>query len=248
MEGKVGMKVFISYSHVDARIAQEIAKALNHLGVAHFHDVKDINWGDKILEKVHGGLREASHLILLISPGSVKSQWVAFEVGYALGLNVCILPFLTHPSLEVPDFLRGIKHIASLDEILDYFSKQISYDISAKAVDLSGKWESNISLVELRQTNMDFEGRYQYHRPYPRHGSIQGHIVGNIALFRWTEILREEALTGIGFWKIENENNANGYWFYDGEVPTFDEIMRDPALIIMANRMTERQWNLTRQA
>jgi hypothetical protein len=124
---------------------QKLAKALSQLHIEYFQDVKDINWGDRITAKLHGALREASHLVLVVSPGSVKSQWVAFEVGYALGLNglnglnVTILPFLTHPSVDVPGFLRGIRHVGTMAAVKEFFAKEIAYDKSvlASAVDQS---------------------------------------------------------------------------------------------------------------
>jgi len=39
----------------------------------------------------------------VISPASLKSQWVAFEIGQAKALGKRLLPLLTHASLDVPE-------------------------------------------------------------------------------------------------------------------------------------------------
>ena len=53
-------RVFLSYSHVDTTIANDIGAALNDLGVEYFRDVKDIEWGDRIETEVQTALEDSN--------------------------------------------------------------------------------------------------------------------------------------------------------------------------------------------
>jgi len=119
------VKVFISYSSVDESVAKEIQSTLEQVGIGSFLDRKDIDWGDDILERVARGLTDSSAVVVIISPASLKSQWVPFEVGHAMALGKKVLPFLTHPSIDVPDFLRKLIHKTKIEDVRLYFSAHL---------------------------------------------------------------------------------------------------------------------------
>ena len=73
--------VFISYSHVDAGVADEICSLLDEAEVSYFRDVKNIDWGDGINEHLRAALLDSQSVLVIISPASLKSVWVPFEVG-----------------------------------------------------------------------------------------------------------------------------------------------------------------------
>lgn len=113
-------KVFISYSSVDDGIARQLTEALDEINIQYFFDRKDVEWGDDVTGRITSGLAECAALIVVISPASLKSQWVPFEIGHASGLGKKILPFLTHPSLDVPGYLQRFHHKTSLAEVKTY--------------------------------------------------------------------------------------------------------------------------------
>ena len=114
--------VFMSYSHIDASIANEIGSAIHNAGITHFRDVKDIKWGDQIDASVQTALEDSNALLVIISPASLKSLWVPYEIGYFSALKRPILPYLTHPSLELPSFISNLKHVGSVSEATDHFA------------------------------------------------------------------------------------------------------------------------------
>lgn len=122
--------VFISYSHADSGDADAIVFTLDKLGIETFRDVKDIQWGQRISARVKQGLHSASAVIVIVSPGSLKSQWVAYEVGYGTGTNKRLLPYLTHPELDLPEFMSDLSYVTSLDEIQDFFSTNTDWQKS----------------------------------------------------------------------------------------------------------------------
>jgi hypothetical protein len=119
------LRVFISYSAVDEPLAREIQSTLENVGVGSFLDKKDIAWGDDVLERVARGLSDSAAVIVIVSPASLKSQWVPFEVGHAMALGKKVLPFLAHPSMDVPDFLRKLNHKTNVGDVRAYFAAQL---------------------------------------------------------------------------------------------------------------------------
>lgn len=115
--------VFISYSHADDILADNICCILDAVGVNYFRDVKQIEWGDGINERVREALLESQSVLVIISPASLKSLWVPFEIGSCSALNRKVLPYLQYPALDLPGYIAGIKHISKLEEVSEYFSR-----------------------------------------------------------------------------------------------------------------------------
>jgi len=121
----IGQTVFISYASVDHEIAEKLAQVLKEADVEYFLDQKDINWGVPITTRVQQGIAECSAIIVVISPASLKSQWVPFEVGHAMGAGKVVLPFVTHPSIERPGYLADLHYVASLKDVELYFKELV---------------------------------------------------------------------------------------------------------------------------
>ncbi len=119
--------VFISYSHTDSADAEAIVSTLDKIGVKSFQDVKDIEWGQPISARVRDGLESAAAIIVIVSPGSIKSQWVAYEFGYGTGTNKRVLPYLTHPSIDLPGFMADLSYVKSIDQIRDFFQSNTDW-------------------------------------------------------------------------------------------------------------------------
>ena len=117
------MRIFISYSRIDSKIAHEIAETLDSLNIPYFLDVKDIKWGDRFKQEIRNTLKnKITHFLVIVSPASLKSQWVGYEIGIAAAHDIQILPYLIHPSLELPGVLATYDYVSDLDGVRDYFS------------------------------------------------------------------------------------------------------------------------------
>ena len=73
--------VFLSHSSLDTWIANVIAEKIQAFGAECWVDEKDLAGGDVIVEDIIKGIDACHEAIVLISPNSVKSQWVSFEIG-----------------------------------------------------------------------------------------------------------------------------------------------------------------------
>jgi 5'-deoxynucleotidase YfbR-like HD superfamily hydrolase len=120
------MSIFLSYSHVDKALAIEIEKVLSDSGVPVFRDEKSIEWGESISRAVKSGLQNCTQLLVILSPASLKSQWVAFEMGSAVAQEKTILPYLTHPSIDIPQFLCDLSYITSVEELRKIYPPKYS--------------------------------------------------------------------------------------------------------------------------
>lgn len=121
-----GVKFFISYSHDDSETAEKIRVEIRNANIDCFLDCKDIDWADTLTDKLGRGLAECTHLLLILSPASLKSNWVFYEVGRAMERGTDILIFLTHKSLEPPGFLKDRVFIHSIDKLRDELEKLVS--------------------------------------------------------------------------------------------------------------------------
>ena len=119
--------VFISYSHSDSAVADSIVATLDELGIQTFRDIKNIDWGEKLSVSVRNGLQSSAAILVILSPGSIKSQWVAYEVGFGIGTKKRILPYLTHRDLARPGFIEDLRYVKSVEEVREFFSKNTSW-------------------------------------------------------------------------------------------------------------------------
>jgi len=118
------MYVFISYNHSNKEFVDNLSKVIDELGLDYFLDEKSVNWGDDINIEIERAFSKATHLIVVISPGSLKSQWVSYEVGLARATKLTILPLLTDPSLDLPYFLARFNYKTSLDDVKNYLQQE----------------------------------------------------------------------------------------------------------------------------
>lgn len=103
--------VFISHAAADRDLADYLARDLEAQGLSVWSD-RSIRPGENLLEAIEKGLRQAEFFILLISPASLKSEWVSFEAGVALSRD----PVSPRRRL-LPVLIRGVNR-SSLPAVL----------------------------------------------------------------------------------------------------------------------------------
>src|SRR5690242_18221248 len=82
--------VFISYQQKDKAEARKVADYLQNAGIDVYLDVYDkelrihhqSNNPKKVTEAICSGINNSSHMLVVISPNTVQSSWVPFEIGY----------------------------------------------------------------------------------------------------------------------------------------------------------------------
>jgi len=124
------LRVFLSYSHKDRKIAGRLKKKLNSFGIdvflAHEHIKVDEKWEPEILKY----LRNCHVLIGLITKHFNRSEWTDQEIGNAIGGDKIIISLLLDGKL---------KGFAKSKQALLTNSKGVSYTYGKIISELSSK-------------------------------------------------------------------------------------------------------------
>ncbi len=122
------MRVFMSYAQIDEELAGAIAAGLDDLSITYVCDRKMPDWADDVPSVERNGLGAAAELLVILSPASVRSLWLPFEVGFASALCKTVLGFVCHPSLELPAFLQNAYCAATLEDLQRFFVGETPVD------------------------------------------------------------------------------------------------------------------------
>ncbi len=106
------MRVFLSYSAADERFARQLASELSRRGCDVWDPSAEVFPGDNYADQIGQALKQSKAMVVLLSPDSVKSEWVRREIEYALGdRNYAgrLFPVLVRPTEGVPWILRKLQ-------------------------------------------------------------------------------------------------------------------------------------------
>ena len=102
--------VFISYAQTDKRYAEALARALAMSGTSIWYD-REIAAGADWDSEIQNALRKASAVVLIVSPDSLSSQYVNYEIGSAIGAGIPVIPVLVREVASLPIHLRHIQAV-----------------------------------------------------------------------------------------------------------------------------------------
>jgi hypothetical protein len=125
--------VFISYSHADRETALVISRALEERGADIWLDEQVMGFGSGISESCVTGIGTSDKVVMLITPQSLQSEWVRFELEAAISA----MKETGRRELIVP-VVVGVDHravVASLPEIRDI--KYLALDPPVTSLDVS---------------------------------------------------------------------------------------------------------------
>lgn len=103
--------IFLSHSSKDKDFVRNLARDLERYGADIWLDEAEMRVGDSLVSKIGAGINDFEYLGVVLSPYSVKSEWVQKEVEIALneeinGTKIKVLPILKR-KCEIPTFLKG---------------------------------------------------------------------------------------------------------------------------------------------
>ena len=117
------MQVFISHSSKDKWAARRVSEDLVDLGCTTFLDEKDIKSGASIDDSIRQNLKSCEDFLIILSPASVKSEWVLLELGGAMALQKNIVPILLYVgSNEIPNAI-SLRLARDINDIGQYYSE-----------------------------------------------------------------------------------------------------------------------------
>jgi hypothetical protein len=120
--------VFISHSSADTWIVEQIEKQINALGAKTWLDKKDLKGGDALVGEIIRGIDACDEALVLVSPKSVKSQWVIYEIGAVSGQHKRVTPILNHVNHDAIAPMKGVKSIDlnQFDEFLLQLARRLN--------------------------------------------------------------------------------------------------------------------------
>jgi len=131
-------RVFVSHSHADRPLAEALATALRERGVDAWFDKWEVAPGDSLVQKIfEEGLKDCALFIVLLSPASVTSKWVAHELDVALVRRIeqttRVVPVVVREA-AIPEALKPLRRLdatTGIDRVV------------AELVDLAfGRWDA----------------------------------------------------------------------------------------------------------
>lgn len=126
------MKVFISHQRADKTEAEKVAKYLKACKIDVYFDKYDRElqqaWStgnpNGVVQAIKNGVASSTHMIALVSPNTLRSEWVPFEIGYGYdSLTVMALTLKGIKTADIPDYIKIVPIIRDIYDI-DKFAKE----------------------------------------------------------------------------------------------------------------------------
>ncbi len=105
------MKVYISYSSEDREVAKKVVSKLEQAGFEPWDPAAALFAGDNWALHIGKALQDSDAMVLLISPKSMKSEWVRHEIEFALGsprYKGRLIPVMVKPTKDIPWILKRL--------------------------------------------------------------------------------------------------------------------------------------------
>jgi hypothetical protein len=121
-------RVFISYARGDQSVAARLLSEVQHVSFEGWMDTADLAGGEAFSASIRDALRRSSAVVVLISPRSLDSKWVQFEIGAAEALGKRIIPVIIEGKdieSSIPDALWGVTWLDARDKSVSEVAREI---------------------------------------------------------------------------------------------------------------------------
>ena len=118
--------VFISHQKKDTKECFKIARFLKSTGIDVYFDEYDSdlkiavqdNDPKKVVDAIKKGIKNSTHMLCVVSPNTLYSKWVPFEVGYGYdSTQVMVLTLKGITSDDLPHYVRAVQLIRDIYDI-----------------------------------------------------------------------------------------------------------------------------------
>lgn len=114
------MRVFLSYSSAERDFASRLASQLSRRGCDVWDPGDQLFPGDNWMLKIGEALKQSKAMVVLVSPDSMKSEWVRREIDYAIGdrnYEGRVFPVVVKPTEEIPWILHNFSILQANDNV-----------------------------------------------------------------------------------------------------------------------------------
>jgi hypothetical protein len=129
------MQVFLSYSNADEDFAKALSTQLTKRGLSVWTSDYEVLPGDNVWLRIGEALKNSKAMVVLVSPDSMRSEYVRHEIEYALGdpnYEGRVFPVEVRPTPDIPWILRrfktfdGRQSAAKVSESIAHALKQVA--------------------------------------------------------------------------------------------------------------------------
>jgi hypothetical protein len=111
---------FLSHNGAQKDWTRRVAEKLRENGLSVFFDEDSIELGDDIAKAIEEGLQSSRHVLLVLSPAALKSDWVALEYSCIIykdpsAAKRTLIPIMRE-HCDIPLMLRRIKYLDACNE------------------------------------------------------------------------------------------------------------------------------------
>lgn len=126
--------VFITHGSTDSWVAEQIAQKVRDCGADAFLDLEKIGVGDDFEEQIVSNLNNASELLALLTPWSIKSLYVWTEIGASWARRIPLVIVLHGIGIEkiqsdpkIPVYIKrhNLIDINRLDKYLEQLKQRV---------------------------------------------------------------------------------------------------------------------------
>lgn len=109
--------VFLSYSSADQELADKVREYLVHYLDARVFTQDSLSIGEKWRDRLRDEISSSRIFVVILSPHSLESSWMRWELGAAWGLEKPVLSVCTEQnfSAKLPVELEHVKYIGPKD-------------------------------------------------------------------------------------------------------------------------------------
>lgn len=127
--------IFISHQQKDKESAKLVADYLIQAGIDVYFDAYDgdlrihhqSNNAKAVTDSIRKGINNSSHMLVLVSPNTLYSTWVPFEIGYGYDkTDLFVLCLKGIPKGGLPEYVRSaaiVRDIYDLNNLVSRISK-----------------------------------------------------------------------------------------------------------------------------
>ena len=103
-------QVFISYSRRDLSFVERLVSDLRDAGYQVWYDLSGLEGGSRWGTEIQNAIQKSQYIVTVLSPDSVKSEWVEREFLYASKLKLKIIP-LFYRECDLPLNFLNLNYI-----------------------------------------------------------------------------------------------------------------------------------------
>lgn len=216
---KEGCNVFLSYSHPDSAIAKHLALELEAAGVTCFMAQKDIAAGEVWEAKIRKTIQEADRVLLLITPRSKNSLWVAAEAGAAWALEKDLIAAImfVEPSELIDPIKRHQARSIETPEQIAALINELAPSRTFPTDRIDGQWidPSDKDTVFFKQVGSRIVGFYDLGSGKKKVGVYLGSLEKRQLNYQWRWLNGQ--FEGHGQMVLSTDGKTlKGKWWYGG--------------------------------